>query len=248
MSQLKNKLGTKNPVVAANTLVDGALEMVSHLEARPNLDPVAMTRHLVAAFRVLARADVREETELLVYEETAVNAMSHLSLVLALIQDADIVDPAVVSLARVIARSLALLYPLSRLTESPSRLPASPVEQKPPPGAERRQTPRAAVEACIGFQSETNFYTGFSEDISTGGLFIATYDVKPIGSKLNVNFTLPSGQLISTDGVVRWVREFNDAAPDITPGMGVQFENLHPSDKETIQSFIKQHSALFFDE
>jgi len=100
----------------------------------------------------------------------------------------------------------------------------------------------------IGFQSETNFFTGFSMDISSGGLFVATYDVPEVGTRVNVNFGLPSGPLMSIDGTVRWVREFNPAAPETTPGMGVQFERLDPADERAINEYIDKHQTMFYDE
>ena len=149
--------------------------------------------------------------------------------------------------AKLIAKTLAILYPLSKFGES--RIPASPApsEPLPPQILERRKAKRMCIEAEIGFQSETNFFMGFSEDISTGGLFIATYDTRPMGSLLNVNFTLPSGHLISADGVVRWVREYNETTPETPPGMGIQFEHLRPQDKEAIEMFVNQRPAMFYD-
>jgi uncharacterized protein (TIGR02266 family) len=150
--------------------------------------------------------------------------------------------------ARLTAKSLAILYPLTKI--GTSKVPASPVPSKPVPPMieERRKARRISIEAEIGFQSDTNFFMGFSEDISTGGLFIATYDTRPMGSLINVNFTLPSGHLISTDGVVRWIREYNETTPDTPPGMGIQFENLSPQDKEAIEMFVNQRPALFYDD
>lgn len=168
--------------------------------------------------------------------------------------------------ARHVAKGLAILYVLqnSRTTATkpvpkravPAQKPAAP-KLEPKPAApeptpqhilERRATPRAAVEAEIGFQSDTNFYTGLAEDISTGGIFLATFNIRPIGSLINVNFTLPGGHFISVDGQVRWIREFNEMVPDLSPGMGIQFEKLCSDDKYAIDDFVKQRSTLFYDD
>jgi uncharacterized protein (TIGR02266 family) len=103
------------------------------------------------------------------------------------------------------------------------------------------------IEADIGFQSDNNFFTGFSEDISTGGIFIATYDNRPIGSRLAINFTLPDGHLVSAVGVVRWLREHNDSTPDVQPGMGVQFTGLSDDDRHRINSFLGVREPMFYD-
>jgi uncharacterized protein (TIGR02266 family) len=148
-----------------------------------------------------------------------------------------------------IAKTLAVLYPISKMQENPPKLPSAPQKtEEKTPEVERRAAPRMEIEAEIGFQSETNFFTGFTEDISTGGIFIATYDTREIGDRLSVNFTLPNGHLIAADGIVRWVREFNERTPDTMPGMGVQFESLGADDEEAIRGFVAQRQPLFYDE
>ena len=94
----------------------------------------------------------------------------------------------------------------------------------------------------------TNFFTGFSQDISTGGIFIATFDILAMGARLNVNFTVPGGPVLSVDGVVRWVREYNETTPDVEPGMGVQFEGLNADDQGAINKFMEQNPPIFFDD
>ena len=116
-----------------------------------------------------------------------------------------------------------------------------------PQVTERRTTQRTSIEAEVGLHSETNFYTGFSEDISTGGIFIATYNLKAIGARLQVSFSLPGGdRVIDAYGVVRWVREFNETEPDVTPGMGVQFETLSQEDHDAIHEFVEERPTMFY--
>ena len=121
---------------------------------------------------------------------------------------------------------------------------------KPAPGrgSERRVAARREVEVEIGIQSDTNFYTGFSCDISSGGLFVATYDVPAIGTAVNVNFRLPGCPAMSLDGVVRWVRELNPNDPDMVPGMGVEFGALEPRQASAINAFLSVRQPIFFEE
>ncbi len=149
-----------------------------------------------------------------------------------------------------IAKILALLYPISKVQERQSiQLDAPPALMGDHlPHDARRSVQRVAIDAYIGFQSETNFYTGFSEDISTGGIFIDTFDLRPIGSKMVVNFTLPDGHLVSATGIVRWVREYNETAQESEPGMGVQFDGLSDDDKVRIESYLTQREPIFYDD
>jgi uncharacterized protein (TIGR02266 family) len=118
----------------------------------------------------------------------------------------------------------------------------------PPAGGERRTCDRRIVQADIGIQSDSNFFTGFTEDISSGGLFIATYNTLKIGTKLNINFSLPGGPVLSLDGTIRWLREYNETNPDTPPGMGVQFDDVDKADREAINKFMADNPPFFYDD
>lgn len=118
---------------------------------------------------------------------------------------------------------------------------------KQDPYLHRRQAPRIDVEVEVGFNDQHNFYVGFSENISEGGLFVATYDLKPVGTEMVVKFTLPDGQEVETTGVVRWVRDPRDnQSSETPPGLGIQFEALSDSQKQTIREFTELQSPMFY--
>jgi uncharacterized protein (TIGR02266 family) len=158
-------------------------------------------------------------------------------------------DPALTDATKTIAKTLALLYPISRVQERQSLLPGAPaatIHGEVPPDP-RRSVQRFSIDTEIGFQSESNFYTGFTEDISAGGLFLASYDCRPVGSLLYISFTLPNGELVSTEGTVRWIREHNRATPDVMPGMGVQFTSLAEAHRDGINRFLTQREPMFYE-
>jgi len=126
-----------------------------------------------------------------------------------------------------------------------SEIPGPP---RLPNAQERRQAPRHVFETKVDFGSDSNFYTGFAEDISEGGLFLATWDLKPMGSAIDIEFELPDGHIVHGRGVVRWLRDPHDDHPDAPPGMGVQFESLDPVDKEAIEIFLGIRSPIFYDD
>lgn len=115
------------------------------------------------------------------------------------------------------------------------------------PGIERRVAPRIELHVGVGFHSDTNFYTGFTEDISEGGLFIATHVLRPIGTVLQVTFALPTGDEITSDCVVRWLRDPHQHSDDAVPGMGVQFLGLDEAQEALIREFVSVREPLFFD-
>ena len=132
----------------------------------------------------------------------------------------------------------------------PAKAPAPPAaaagKAAAPERPSGRSQARVKMEAAVDLESESNFFTGFSRDISEGGLFVATVDLLPIGSEIDLRFTLPSGQAVDVQGVVRWRRELNDRQPEIFPGMGVQFRALPPQAAGMIQSFVGSREPLFF--
>ena len=97
-------------------------------------------------------------------------------------------------------------------------------------------------------RSESNFYTGFSDDISEGGLFVATYSLLPVGARLTVSFGLPSGEEILAEAEVRWVRDPMLGDMSLSPGMGVRFTSLAPEQLTAIRKFMDVRQPMFYDE
>ena len=113
---------------------------------------------------------------------------------------------------------------------------------------ERREHQRVPLSVEVSLTSENNFYTGFTSDISEGGIFVATREDVPVGTELTFELKLGSGT-VNVAGVVRWIRPYNDMYEDVPPGVGVQFLNLHPKVANAINGFIKQRrESIFFDD
>jgi uncharacterized protein (TIGR02266 family) len=140
-----------------------------------------------------------------------------------------------------------------RVTAGPGPVVPPPLPQKrsigPDAGwAERRSAPRYDVVTEVSFESETNFFVGFTADVSAGGLFVVTWSVVPIGSHIRLSFQLPeTSRPLTVDGVVRWVREHNARDPDLWPGMGIRFENLGDEHRVEIERFVARREPLFYE-
>ena len=105
------------------------------------------------------------------------------------------------------------------------------------------------MQAEVTLGSESNFYTGFSGDLSEGGIFVATYEkLLPPGTAVEVALALPNRSPIKVMGRVRWVRETTDHSPGIFPGMGIQFDGMHPEALSAIKSFLQRREPMFWDE
>jgi uncharacterized protein (TIGR02266 family) len=128
-----------------------------------------------------------------------------------------------------------------------SEVPMTQTEKRP--GPESRKAPRIPLELDVDFESDHNFYHGFAENISSGGLFIATYDHAEPGDTVDIKFRLPdSAHPIEVTCEVRWVRPYNPDTPDMQPGMGVRFANIRPADVLRIESFVREREPMFFDD
>ncbi len=173
-----------------------------------------------------------------------------------------------------LARTLALLYPVlqhsarqrrARLPEGGlsdsdalelrtiagfPRAPAPTGRFRRPSGfdgSERRDgtNKRVFIEVEIGLTSESHIYTGISLDVSTGGVFVATYEPAVPGTVVQLYFVLPDGHVVNAGGVVRWTRAATEDAP---PGMGVSFVTISSESLGHIASFCASRPPLYFDE
>ena len=111
--------------------------------------------------------------------------------------------------------------------------------------AEQRASARARIEASVDLHTDTNFFAGLSEDLSDGGLFIATYALLAVGTAVTVSFTLPNERRVNANARVAWLRETRDGS--VTPGMGIRFESLAPEDAEAIHEFAAERPPLFYE-
>lgn len=108
---------------------------------------------------------------------------------------------------------------------------------------------RVDVEIGVDFKSEHNFYTGLTQNISEGGLFIASDNMRRVGEHIRIRFTLPDDPLaIEADARVVWTREHSTLfRRDGAHGYGIKFIDLAPAAAESIQAFIKRREPIFFD-
>jgi uncharacterized protein (TIGR02266 family) len=113
------------------------------------------------------------------------------------------------------------------------------------PGA-TGDVPNLEVSLTIDLASESNFYVGFAEDLSDGGIFVATYAPRKIGCLVDLAISLANEKPMRARGTVRWVREYSEAN-DGVPGMGIQFDRVSRHDVDRILEFTRKRPPMFFD-
>jgi len=153
------------------------------------------------------------------------------------------------------AQALTLLFPLTQelqreldpemVASGPQPILLQPSKRKDE--IERRHGPRVGLEVDIGLHSETNFFAGFSGDVSKGGMFVATYAPLPVGTRLELSFVLPGGYQVITEGQVTWVRDPVDRQKESSPGMGVRFTSLSNEDRVMIERFAEEREPMFYE-
>lgn len=113
-------------------------------------------------------------------------------------------------------------------------------------GANRRIHPRINVELEVSLSSEHNFFAGFTQNVSEGGLFIATHEYAELGTELEIKLRI-AGHELRSRGRVAWIREYNVDAQDTSPGMGVEFIGLPQKDVDMINAFLRKREPMFYD-
>lgn len=95
----------------------------------------------------------------------------------------------------------------------------------PSPQEKRRQT-RTAVTLLVEYEGAEELVSDYTDNLSTGGTFIATARDLEIGSPVRLALSFP-GLLepVGVDGVVRWLREGEDR------GVGIEFLEGEGRDK-----------------
>ncbi len=125
---------------------------------------------------------------------------------------------------------------------------------------ERRKDQRYLLELAITLQGDNNFYTGLSENISEGGVFIATSTVLAVGTHVVLEFSLPDmAAPLRVGGRVQWTREpdamslpgnvfGNLESNEVLPGMGIKFVGIDRDAIYAIRQFMMLRLPDFYDE
>ncbi len=108
---------------------------------------------------------------------------------------------------------------------------------------ERRSGERVPIETEVSLESDSTFFAGLTRNLSTGGVFIATYRLLAVGCRVALRITLPDGE-IYTKGTVRWRR---DARSGAAPGLGVAFDELDPLVHDRVARFCALREPLLHE-
>lgn len=118
-------------------------------------------------------------------------------------------------------------------------------------GADRRVHERVLVDIEVDYKADETFLFAYITDISAMGIFVRTNNPEPEGTRLNLCFRVPpdlGGQLIEVEGEVIWINPFRPNEPTRQPGMGIQFVDLTPQQREVVMRMVRTFAYLDDDD
>ena len=152
--------------------------------------------------------------------------------------------PAVVPAAPAVAPPAAVAPRVAAAVVAPRVPGATPVSAQDPS--------LRSIEASLGAHSATNFYKGLASGdiVASGGLFVATYQVPPVGQELLLKVSMPGGYEFEAKGVVAWTRDVpaSSTASGATPGFGAQISEISDEGRGLIQRYVRNREPLFHDD
>lgn len=135
-------------------------------------------------------------------------------------------DPRLISVVTIITA-------IERLGRERGR-PYRPTDVRP----ESLREPRTPIAFEVHYQTREAFLSAYSFNLSGGGLFLCTEEPLPVGERLRVRFTLPSGDTpFEAMAQVAWLSQARLGNP-YPPGMGVQFIDLPLEARDAIAALV----------
>jgi uncharacterized protein (TIGR02266 family) len=105
----------------------------------------------------------------------------------------------------------------------------------------RRKALRVRADLKVECSDTTSTELGSAEEIAEGGLFLVTERPSAVGTPLCLRLIGDAGEVVEVEGAVVWVRSTrSDRGP---PGMGIEFVNLEPSQREAVAYLVQEALA-----
>ena len=115
--------------------------------------------------------------------------------------------------------------------------------QKSPPSPDARER-RAEARVVVNreFESIEEFISEYVSDISRSGAFIRSDDPLPVGTKVDLRFTVITGDFETIEGIGEVVRVVSPGGQD-SPGMGVVFTELTRYSQKLVAQLLTRRAS-----
>lgn len=112
-------------------------------------------------------------------------------------------------------------------------------------GADRRQYERVLVDWSVDYRGSDTFLFAYISDISAMGIFVRTPTPEPAGTRLNLRFSPPGSPTMELEAQVIWINPpRDDGDTSRQPGMGLQFVDLTPLQREQVLRLVRTFAYL----
>jgi uncharacterized protein (TIGR02266 family) len=112
---------------------------------------------------------------------------------------------------------------------------------------ERRSSVRLKAEIRVYYGDyHSKLLTGYSVNLTSGGIFLATTCPFDVDDNVKLKFSMPGQeeQAVSCNARVAWINyEDNWLKPEYPTGVGLQFVDLSPEDLCSIVGFLEVKAA-----
>jgi Tfp pilus assembly protein PilZ len=112
---------------------------------------------------------------------------------------------------------------------------------------ERRSSVRLKAEIRVYYGDyQSKLLTGYSVDLSTGGIFLVTTCPFDVDDIVKLKFSMPGEgkKTVSCDARVAWINyEDKRLKPEYSTGVGLQFIGLAPEDLCSIVGFLEVEAS-----
>ena len=104
--------------------------------------------------------------------------------------------------------------------------------------ADRRHSERENIKIPVDYSAVDAFFSEFTTNINEGGMFVETEAPPPLDAIVQLQIRLPEmDHPIKLGGRVAWVSDGKGEAP---PGMGVEFQEMTPQLRATINDLVRR--------
>lgn len=100
------------------------------------------------------------------------------------------------------------------------------------------------VRVRLRYPDLDTFVEKFAPNVTRGGVFLASKEMRPVGSLLRFEVCLLDGQIaLSGEGKVTWTKPFNPGEPHKPYGLGVQFTSLDARARPVLDRLLARRAG-----
>jgi uncharacterized protein (TIGR02266 family) len=105
-------------------------------------------------------------------------------------------------------------------------------------------TSAATVRVRLRYTDLETFIERFAPNVTRGGIFLASRTPRAEGEVFHFEVQLATGTVaLAGEGKVIWVKAYNPAEPQKPHGMGLQFVQVDPDSRETLNRILQTKTA-----